>query len=296
VGRIDDLDLGTFGIWTFDFEFQQAAQIRDGVQELEGLGWKTVWVPELLGRDAFTLAGFLLAGTATMHVVNGIAKIGAREAMWTHGSAVLLADAYPDRHIVGLGFGAARPGVQPLAAMTAYLDELDDLDKPGATPNPVPARPVRRILAAYGPKMLQVARDRSRGAHSYHVNVEHTASARDVLGPDAFLGVEHAVLFCSDPDQARAIAREHLQPYLNQNYNIATFRRLGYTEDEIGHGGADRIVDDLVFWGDLETIAAKLRQHVDAGADHVGVQVIGIPPGGSAMPRWRDLAGALLAV
>src|SRR5438067_8005173 len=173
--------------------------------------------------------------------------------------------------------------------MAGYLDDLDAFAK--AHPEPGP----RRILAAYGPKMLALARDRSAGGHTYHVNVAHTAQAREILGPDAFLGVEHAVLFESDPDKARAIAREHLHVYLSTKYNVAKFRRLGYSDEEIAGGGSDRLVDDLVFWGDPDTIVERLRTHVDAGADHVAVQVIGIEPGGSALPYWRLLAEAGLA-
>jgi probable F420-dependent oxidoreductase len=288
MGSIDGLDLGTFGIWTFDFEHQPAAQMRDSIQELEEQGWRAFWIPELLGREALTHAGFLLSCTEQIHVINGIAQIWSRKARSTYGASLLLADAYPGRHVLGLGFGGSdRPGTTPLAAMTKYLDELDAYQ----TPNP--KAPIHRILAAYGPKMLELARDRAAGAHTYHVTVSHTAQAREILGPDAFLGVEHAVLFETDPAKARAIAREHLQPYLNQKYNVAKFRRLGYSEEEIAAGGSDRIVDDLVFWGDLDTIVDKLHAHIEAGADHVGVQVIGIEPGQSAMPYWRMLADAL---
>ncbi|MFG1705876.1 TIGR03620 family F420-dependent LLM class oxidoreductase [Nonomuraea sp. M3C6] len=290
MGSIDGLDLGTFGVWTFDFEYQPAARLRASIQELEERGWRAFWIPELLGREALTHAGYLLSCTERMHVINGIAQIWSREARWTYGAALLLADAYPNRHVLGLGFGDARPGTKPMAAMIEYLDELDALK----TPNPTPKAPMHRLLAAYGPKMLELARDRAAGAHVYHVNVGHTAQAREILGPDAFLGVEHAVLFESDPGKARAIAREHLHPYLNTRYNIAKFRRLGYAEEELTDGGSDRFVDDLVFWGDLDTIAEKLHTHVEAGADHVGVQVIGIEPGRSAMPYWRLLGDALL--
>jgi probable F420-dependent oxidoreductase len=138
--------------------------------------------------------------------------------------------------------------------------------------------------------MLALARDRAAGAHTYHVNVAHTAQAREILGPDMFLAVEHAVLFEEDPATARTIAREHLHPYLTTPFNIAKFRRLGYTEDDIAHGGSDRIVDDLVFWGPPERVVARLREHRDAGADHVAVQVIGAD---DAMPHWRTLAEAL---
>ncbi|MFI6014436.1 TIGR03620 family F420-dependent LLM class oxidoreductase [Streptomyces sp. NPDC051243] len=286
-------NLGTFGIYTFDFEHQPAARVRDSVQELEHLGWRAVWFPEVGGREALTQAGYLLSCTERLHVVNGIAQIWSREAGATQAASALLADAYPGRHVLGLGFGGARrPGVKPLAAMAGYLDELDTHAKESSYP--APRTPVRRVLAAYGPKMVALARDRSAGAHTYHVNTAHTAQAREILGPDAFLGVEHAVLFEPDPGKARATAREHLHPYLNTPYNLAKFRRLGYTDGEIAHGGSDRLVDDLVFWGDVDTVADKLRAHVRAGADHVAVQVIGTETGGSAMPHWRRLAEALL--
>ncbi|WP_330341680.1 TIGR03620 family F420-dependent LLM class oxidoreductase [Streptomyces sp. NBC_00557] len=284
------MNLGTFGIYTFDFEHQPAARIRDSVQELEDLGWRAVWIPEALGRDAFTHAGYLLASTQRLVVVNGIARIWSREATWTHGASVLLADAYPGRHVLGLGFGGQpRAGVKPLAAMAGYLDALDAME----SPNPGPAQPVRRLLAAYGPKMLELARDRAEGAHTYHVNTAHTTQARQILGADAFLAVEQAVLFETDPARARALAREHLAGYLETPYNIAKFRRLGYTDDDLSGGGSDRFVDDLVFWGDPETVVGKLHGHVEAGADHVAVQVIGVEPGGSALPHWRVLADAL---
>lgn len=275
------LGLGAFGVWTFDFEEQPAAVVRDSVQELEGLGWPAVWVPEVGGREAFSLAGFLLAVTERMSVVNGIASVSAREAVAARGGGVLLADAYPGRHVLGLGFGGKRAGVKPLGAMSEYLDVLDG------------AEGVRRVLAAYGPKMLELARDRSAGAHTYKVNVVHTVQAREILGPDAFLGVEHAVLLETDPERARAVAREHLVPYLATPYNLAKFRRLGYTEDDLTGGGSDRFVDDMVFWGDLDTVVDRLHTHLEAGADHVGVQVIGVEAGQTAMPQWRALAEAL---
>jgi probable F420-dependent oxidoreductase len=293
MGGIDDLNLGRFGIYTFDFEHQPAARMRESIQELEERGWRAFWIPELTGREALTHAGYLLSCTERIHVINGIAQIWSRGARWAYGAGALLADACPGRHVLGLGFGGEqRPGIAPLAAMIEYLDEMDALETPG----PAPKVPIRRVLAAYGPKMLQLARDRSAGALTYHVNVAHTERAREILGPDAFLGVEHAVLFESDPGKARAIAREHLRPYLASTYNIAKFRRLGYSEEEITGGGNDRIVDDLVFWGDRDTIAERLHTHVEAGADHVAVQVIGIEPGRTAMPYWRMLGDALPAL
>jgi probable F420-dependent oxidoreductase len=276
-------NIGRFGVYTFDFEHQAPGLVLDSAQELEERGWQSLWFPEVGGREAFSLAGYLLASTQRLRVVNGIAQITARAARATHGGGALLADAYPDRHVLGLGLGQGRPGTKPLAAMTEYLDELDAFDKP-----------VPRVLAAYGPKMLALARDRAVGAHTYHVNVAHTAHAREILGPNPFLGVEHAVLFETDPAKARAVARAHLHTYLTTPFNIAKFRRLGYTEDDIAGGGSDRIVDDLVFWGDLDTVVARLHGHLEVGADHVAIQVIGIEPGQSALPRWRELGDALL--
>jgi probable F420-dependent oxidoreductase len=283
--------LGAYGVWTFDFEEQSAVQMRDSVQELEERGWRALWIPELLGREAFSHAGYLLSCTKQLYVINGIAQIWGRQPEWAHGASVLLADAYPDRYALGLGFGGhERPGITPLAAMNRYLDELDAIK----TANPAPVVPPPRILAAYGPKMLALARDRSAGAHCYKVTVTHTAQAREILGPDAFLGVEHAVIFETDPASARAAARQHLSAYVSSRYNAAKFRRLGYSEEDLAGGGSDRFVDDLVFWGDLDTIVGKLQAHLDAGADHVGVQVIGTVSGQSAMPYWRLLGEALL--
>jgi probable F420-dependent oxidoreductase len=291
MGSIEGIDLGPFGVWTFDFEHLPAAQMRESIQELEDQGWQAFWIPELLGREAFSHAGFLLSSTERITVINGIAKIWARDSFWMHGGSRLLADAYPNRYVLGLGFGGDdRPGTTPMTAMTKYLDDIDGLQ----TPNPAPEVPLQRILAAYGPKMLELARDRAAGAHTYKVNVAHTAQAREVLGPDAFLGVEHAVLFESDPDRARAIAREHLEIYINGKFNIAKFLRLGYTEDDLSGGGSDRFVDDFVFWGDLDSIVEKLHAHREAGADHVGIQVIGVEPGHTPMTHWRRLADALL--
>jgi probable F420-dependent oxidoreductase len=290
MATLDGLDLGTFGIYTFDFEHLPAAQMREAIQELEAQGWGAFWFPELLGREAISHASLLLSSTETIRIVNAIAVIGSRGPQWARAAGHLLADAYPDRHVLGFGIGGVPADTSPLKAMTGYLDEIDAIE-PLAPP---PVAPMRRLVAAYGPKMLALARDRAAGATAYHTTIAHTEQARAILGPEKFLGVEQAVLLESDPARARAIAREHLVPYLTSPYNIAKFLRLGYTEAEIAGGGSDRIVDDLVFWGDLDTITAKLHEHVAAGADHVAPQVIGVAPGAEAMAQWRLLADALL--
>jgi probable F420-dependent oxidoreductase len=248
-------------------------------------------VPELLGREAFSHAGYLLSCTERMTVIHGSAQIWSRGAFWARGASVLLADAYPGRYVLGLGVGGGgRTGAKPIAAMTACLDEMDAV----TSPNPAPEVPAPRILAAYGPKMLALARDHSAGgALLQGERGPHGAVAGDPRA-DAFLGVEHAVLFETDPARARVVAREHLATYLAGQYNVAKFSRLGYSEADLASGGSDRFVDDFVFWGDLDAIAERLQEQVRAGADHVGIQVIGISPGQAVMPRWRSPAGALL--
>lgn len=293
MNRADGLSLGTFGIYTFDFERQPAALMRESAAALEEQGWRALWFPEVGGREALTQAAFLLASTERMQIINGIAQISARGPQQAYGGSLLLADAYPGRHVLGLGVGRSRPGVKPVTAMAGYLDELDALQSSGPA---VAQVPMRRILAAYGPRMLELARDRPAGAHTYHVTVPHTAQAREILGPGTFLGVEQAVLFETDPEQARATARRHLSVYLDpgSTYNLAKFRRMGYSEADISHGGSDRLVDDLVLWGRPDSISDRLRAHLEAGADHVAIQVIGTEPGQTAMPYWRELGDMLL--
>lgn len=174
--------------------------------------------------------------------------------------------------------------------MRAYLDAMDSI----ALLTPIsPVQPAR-LLAAYGPAMLRLASERSAGAHTYKVTPEHTAYARQILGPDAVLAVEQAVIFERDPQQARAIARSHLEIYVQLVPHLEKWKRLGFTESDFTAGGSDRLIDALVAWGDLDTIAARLHTHLDAGATHVGIQVLGIAPGLAARREWRWLAKALL--
>ncbi|GAA2864655.1 hypothetical protein GCM10020220_062450 [Nonomuraea rubra] len=205
-------------------------------------------MPELQGREAMTHAGFLLSCTERINVVNGIAQIWSREPRWTQSAATLLADAYPGRHLLGLGFGGdRRPGGQAVAGDGRLPGRHG---RGGGRRSRAAGGGMRRLLAAYGPKMLELARDRADGAHTYHVTVRHTAQARRTLGEGPFLGVEQAVLFESDPGRARELAREHLRPYFTTPYNIAKFLRLGYTEADLDGGrGSDRLVDDLVGLG-----------------------------------------------
>ena len=173
--------------------------------------------------------------------------------------------------------------------MRAYLDAMDSAETVSPESD---CRPVR-VLAAYGPAMLTFAAEHAAGAHTYLGPVEHTSWARERLGPDSLLAVEQAAVFEEDAAEARRVAREHVEYYLRTPQNLAKFRRFGYGDEDFRGGGSDRLVDALVAWGSVDRIAARIRDHLAAGADHVCVQVLGTEPGAASMSRWRLLAEVL---
>ncbi|WET77985.1 TIGR03620 family F420-dependent LLM class oxidoreductase [Amycolatopsis sp. QT-25] len=263
------------GIWTFSFDGKDIGAVREAAAEAEELGFDTVWFGEYRGREAFTQAGLLLAATSRLTVATGIARFSHRTPVAAAAAERTLAEAYPGRFVLGLG--GHLPGMKPLVAMRGYLDGMDEAEL--STPD----SPRRRVLAALGPKMLALAAERTDGAHSYFVPVEHTALAREVMGPSAFLAVEQAVVLGSD----REIARRHVSMYLDQAvHHQANLRRFGFTEEDYG---SDRPVDALVAVGE-EEIDARVRAHLDAGADHVCLQVL---TGDDRIPlaEWRVLSG-----
>jgi probable F420-dependent oxidoreductase len=290
----DGIETGRIGVYTFDFNRQQISLVREQVAELEELGFRSIWFPEVDdGREAISLAGVLLAETKQMVVVNAVARIDKRSPEAAVAAQLTFADAYPDRHILGLGYGPARQGgPKPLEAMRAYLEGMDAT----ATAIPKPARKPVRLLAAYGPHMVELAVERSAGVHPYKVTTAHTAQTRARIGPEPFLAVEQGVVLESDETRAREIARKHLDVYFRTLYNRAKFKRLGYTEEDLARGGSDRIVDDLIAWGDLERIYERVQEHLAAGADHVTLQVLGDDPSASRMKEWRLLGEVLLDV
>ncbi len=292
------MDIGRVGIWTFQLELQPAVRAQEAASEIEELGYGAIWIPEALGKEAFAHAGLLLAATRRIPVATGIANIWARDAVTMAAAQKTLAEAYPERFLLGLGVSHAPlvEGVrghryeQPLAAMGAYLDAMDAAPFMGCPP---PANPPR-VLAALGPKMLALAARRSRGAHPYFVPVEHTARARQTLGMGPLLAPEQAVILEPSPSTARAIARQHMARYLALPNYTNNLRRLGFDDRDLAGGGSDRLVDAIVAWGDAEAIVTRVRAHHDAGADHVSIQVLDPDP--RALPRrqWRELAGPLL--
>jgi probable F420-dependent oxidoreductase len=291
-------DLGPIGIWTFAFDQLPAAQARELAAEVEQLGFGAIWIPEAVGKDPLVHSALLLGATQRIVLATGIASIYARDAMSMKQGQMTLTEAFPDRFVLGLGVSHA-PMVEgmrghtyakPFAAMRDYLDAMDAALYLGAPPSASP----RTVIGALGPKMLSLAGERTQGAHPYNVTAEHTASAREILGPDKLLAPEVAVAVESDPDTARALGRAHLAIYLGLPNYVNNILRLGFTDADVSDGGSDRLVDALVAWGTPDEIAAKVRVHHQAGADHVCLQVLAPrDAGGPPIEQWRRLAEVL---
>ena len=292
------VDIGPIGIWTFNLDLVPATQSQEAAAELEELGFSAVWIPEAVGREAFTSAGLLLAGTSSITVATGIASIWARDAMAASAAHKTLSEAYPGRFLLGLGV-SHQPMVdhlrghhydKPFTAMSNYLDAMDAAMFMAAEPTVAP----RRVLAALRPRMLRLAAERADGAHPYFVPPEHTAVARAELGQGPLLAVEQAVVFETDPSRARQLARTHTSIYTGLPNYTGNLERFGFSGDDFPDGGSDRLVDAIVAWGTIDDIVARVNAHRDAGADHVCLQVITDDVSTVPMRQWRELAAALL--
>jgi probable F420-dependent oxidoreductase len=292
------MDLGRVGIWTFALDLQPVARAREVAAELEELGYGAIWIPDAVGRDPLVHAALLLGGTNRIAVGTGIAQIYGRDPMTMTGGWKTISEAFPGRFVLGLGV-SHQPMVEglrgqtygpPLTAMREYLERMDTAMYVAAEPTDPP----RRVLAALGPRMLALAAERADGAHPYNVPPEHTARAREILGPEKLLAPEQAVLLETDPVEARRIARGHMAIYLDLPNYMNNLRRFGITDDDIADGGSDRLVDTLVAWGDVDAARARVQAHLDAGADHVAVQVLTPERGTLPLVEWRKLAPALL--
>ncbi|HWJ64587.1 MAG TPA: LLM class F420-dependent oxidoreductase [Acidimicrobiales bacterium] len=289
------MDIGRIGIWTFTLDLVPSSRSIELVDELDELGFGAVWVPEAVGREAFTSASLLLQGGTDIVVATGIAGIYGRDAMTANAAHRTLTEAHPDRFLLGLGVShqVMVEGVRkhdyskPFSAMRDYLDAMDAAMFFAAPPVVEP----QRVLAALGPRMLGLARDRAAGAFPYFVPPEHTAVAREVLGEGPLLAVEQAVVFETDPARARDIARSHTKTYTPLPNYTNNLRRLdpSWTDDDFAHAGSDRLVDSIVAWGDEDAVVARIQAHLDAGADHVCIQVLtdGVAP---PVEEWHRLA------
>lgn len=288
------------GIWTGALETVPASRAQELAVELEELGYGALWIPEVAGRDPFVHLALLLSATRTLIGATGIANIWARDAVTTSGAVKGLTEAFPERMLLGLGVShqnlvsdlRGHDYNKPLTAMRRYLDGMDAAPYTSFRPT----TPVRRVLAALRPKMLALAAEKADGAHPYFVTPEHTARAREILGAGPLLCPEQAVVLESDPEKARAIGREYTKVYLGQPNYVNNILELGFSEADLADGGGDKFVDALVAWGDADSIVARVRAHLDAGADHVAVQALpaqrrGVPDG-----QWRELAPALLSL
>jgi probable F420-dependent oxidoreductase len=292
------MDLGRVGIWTFVLDLQPAARARELAAELEDLGYGAIWVPDAVGRDPLVHAALLLTGTQRIAVGTGIAQIWGRDPMSMNAGWKTLSEASPGRFVLGLGVShqtmveglRGQSYSRPLTAMREYLDGMDASIYVAPEPPELP----RRVLAALGPKMLALAAERADGAHPYNVPPEHTAQARQIIGPDKLLAPEQAVVLETDPAESRRIGREHFAIYRDLPNYTNNLRRFGITDDDLADGGSDRLVDTVVAWGDAEAIRARVQEHHDAGADHVAVQVLKPTRADVPMDEWRELAPALL--
>lgn len=287
--------LGSVGVWGTGLWLEESrrAEARDVAAELDELGYGALWLSAGFGQGLPTVFADLLDATNRMSVASGILSIWHATAAQAAKGFADLERAHPGRFILGLGAshalrvdGDEKRYERPYSQMVGYLDELDD-QLPGVPPG-------RRVLAALGPRMLRLSAERTTGAHPYFVPVEHTALARETLGPGPLLAPEQAVVLETDPDLARQLARGHMSGYLRLPNYSNNLRRLGYGDEDLDNGGSDRLVDAIVAWGDLDQIVERVRAHREAGADSVCVQVISDQPMQFPREQYRRLATALL--
>ena len=295
-----DFGLGRVGIWTSALDMQPMSKSKEAAIELEELGFRCIWVPEAVNREPFASCGVLLEATKKMTMATGIASMYARSAATMNAGWKTLTEAFGERFL--LGIGASHQNLvekvhktsynKPYSAMVEYLKAMDSGLFFAAAPTVAP----RRVLAALGPKMLKLSAQMGIGAHPYFVPIEHTSYAREILGQDALLAPEVAVVFDTNPETARATARKFMLTYNRLPNYTNNLRRLGWAQDDIAGPDkmpSDAMIDAIVAWGSLETIVARIQAHIDAGASHVSVQVLDANPLALPLHQWRELATTL---
>ena len=269
---------GPIGIW----RRRQAG--TKALEEIEGLGFGALWIG---GSPSLAQVRPFLEGSSTLTIATGILNVWQHQPADVAAHHAALGRDFPGRFLLGVGVGhpeATREYATPLAAMRAFFDGLD------AAPDPVPRE--ERVAAALGPKMLDLAGARTRGAHTYFVTPEHTRFARERLGPGALLAPEVAVVIEDDDETARRAARDYAATYLGLRNYTRNLLRFGFTERDVDGGGSDRLIDAVIPHGSAARVADAVRAHLDAGADHVAVQPLGHGP--APLEDYRALAGALL--
>jgi probable F420-dependent oxidoreductase len=268
--------LGRFGSFGRGVTPEQA-------KDIEALGYGAVWVGGSPPAELDWVEP-ILEKTTTLQVATGIVNIWTADAGPVSESFHRIDNAYPGRFLLGIGVGhreAVKEYRKPYDALTEYLDKLDEYGVPKN----------RRVVAALGPQVLKLSARRSAGAHPYLTTPEHTAEARELIGPDAFIAPEHKVVLTTDAEKARDVGRKALEVYLGLTNYLNNFRRLGFTDEDLAKPGSDRFVDAVVAYGTVDAIAARLKEHLDAGADHVPVQVL--TSADKLVPALAELAGPL---
>jgi probable F420-dependent oxidoreductase len=284
--------LGRIGLWSGAFDAMPVGQCRDVVTALDDQGWSTLWLAEGTGREAFTQAQMLLGASTRIGIATGIASIYARDAVATNAASRLLTALYGDRFLLGLGV-SHRPMVEekrghtyrsPVRAMASYLEQMDGVASYAA--EATEARP-RRVLAALGPRMIDLARRSADGAHGYLVTPEYTDATRERLGAGPLLIIEQAVILEEDNGTLLERAHAHLASGVNLDNYRASWLRMGFTEADLVPGGSDRLAQSLVIGGPSR-IRSSIDEHLAAGADQVCLQVLSAPS--DLTEVWEELS------
>jgi probable F420-dependent oxidoreductase len=272
-------DLGRYGVWL------PTRSVSPGVaKQIESLGYGAVWVGGSPDADLNWVEP-ALAETSTLQLATGIVNIWASPAAEVAKSFERIESAYPGRFLLGVGVGHPEHTdvyKKPYDALVEYLDELDGAGLPTS----------RRVLAALGPKVLALSAERSAGAHPYLTTPEHTAQARELVGNTVFLAPEHKVVLTENTNEAREIGRRTVEFYLDLSNYVNNWRRLGFTDTDVRKPGSDKLIDAVVAHGTPERVAARLSEHLESGADHVAIQVLG-GPDGKLLGALEALAGPL---
>ncbi|MBE1609700.1 TIGR03620 family F420-dependent LLM class oxidoreductase [Actinopolymorpha pittospori] len=287
--------LGRIGIWAGELDRWPATDLREAAAVVEDLGYPALWFPEAVGRESVAQAAMLLSATRRTVIASGTASIYARDAVTAAAAQRTLDEAFPGRFLLGLGVSHPALVTQvrghrfgpPVATMRAYLDAMDAA--PFGPPTTSSSAPPRRVLAALGPKMLRLAGERAWGAHPLGMPVAHTRAARAVLGPRALLAVTQLVVLDRSRSRSADLARAHASTALPNRLTL--LRDLGFDNAEALD---DRVVDALVATGGTDDIAQRVREHLDAGANHVSLHVITSVPDEAPLRQWGELAALLL--
>jgi probable F420-dependent oxidoreductase len=273
-------DLGRYGVW-----LAGRSITPDLAKQIESLGYGAAWIGGSPDADLKWVEP-ALAQTSSLQLATGIINIWSSPAAEVAESYHRIENDYPGRFLLGVGVGHSEHTQEyrkPYDALVDYLDALDDASVPTS----------RRVLAALGPKVLALSAERSAGAHPYLTTPEHTAQARELVGNSVFLAPEHKVVLTTDADEARKIGRQTVEFYLGLSNYVNNWRRLGFTDDDLRKPGSDKLIDAVVAYGTPEAIAARLNEHLAAGADHVAIQVLGGWPEDKLLTALGELAGPL---